>query len=301
MTVQLTIFKPISLILSCTFTVALSMWGIPSLAGDPFRSSNPHQIGDKTEAAFEALFEKGNYKEAKRYLIEANQTEASEPLSHAMRASLAYTEKDWETLKTYAKKTIETAKKMQSQDPLRGNLYLAVGHFLEGTYIFQKDGALSAVNKLQQVFQYLDAAEKKSPDDPEFNLIKGYLDLLLAVNLPFSSPEEAIKRFENYAAPNYLVNRGIAVAYRDLKQYDKALKFAEQALQATPENPELYYLKGQILRKQGNKDKNLSLLKQALSYFERALEKQEQLPEPVLKAVRYDQNKVQKEMSQLGQ
>ena len=38
-----------------------------------------------------------------------------------------------------------------------------------------------------------------------------------------------------------------AVAYRDLKEYDNALKFVDKALEIAPENPEHYYLKGQIL------------------------------------------------------
>jgi tetratricopeptide (TPR) repeat protein len=97
------------------------------------------------------------------------------------------------------------------------------------------------------VFQYLETAEKANPTDPELNLLKGYMDLILAVNLPFSSPQEAIERLETYGSPDYLVDRGIALAYRNLKQYDQALQFIDNALKATPNNPELMYLKGQIL------------------------------------------------------
>jgi len=298
---RLTASKRISLSASVALTMALSLWGSPTLAGDPFRQTNPHNIGAKTEAAFEAIFRKGNYKEAKNYLVEADRTEASEPLAYAIRASIAYTEKDWEALKIYASKTLETAEQLKESDPVRGNLYVAVGHFLEGAYIYkQQQDPVSALTKLQQVFQYLDAAEENAPEDPELNLVKGYLDLMLAVNLPFSSPEQAIDRFEQFAAPTYLVDRGLAVAYRDLKQYDKALPFAEKALEAAPENPELQYLTGQILRQQGKKNQDLELMKQAFSYYEQALAKQEQLPESILISLRHEREVLQQEMNDFG-
>ena len=304
MTARLISPKHISLVFSYAFTITLSLWGSPTLAGDPFRTTNPRNIGEKTEEAFSSIFQKGNYKKAKDYLIEAESEgkEEDEPLSHALRASLAYTEEDWDSLKNYASKTLKTAQDLVDKDPLRGNLYLAVGHFLDGTYIFEKEGAISALSKLQLVFKYLDEAEEKDSNDPELNLIKGYMDLLLAVNLPFSDPEQAIERLENYASPDYLVNRGIAVAYRDLDQYDKALKFVDQALKSTPENPELHYLKGQILRKQGRKeickeginDNNLSLIERALKYFNQAWTKSEQLPKFIVKPLKRERDKTEK-------
>lgn len=274
-------------------------WISPGLAGDPFRKTNPRPIGDKTEAAFNAIFKQGNYLEAKKLIVEATEKEPQEPLSHAMRASLAFTDQDWNTLKTYSEKTKAAAKQMQDSDPLRGNLYLAVGSFLEGTYVFQTEGAVSAIPRLQQVFQYLETAEKVNPTDPELNLLKGYMDLILAVNLPFSSPQEAIQRLETYGSPDYLVDRGIALAYRDLKQYDQALRFIDNALKATPDNPELMYLKGQILRIKGNTDKNTGSLKLALDYFNNALKKQEQLPESVKKQLNREHRKVQEEIKSL--
>jgi tetratricopeptide (TPR) repeat protein len=299
MFVGLRLTKKMALGLSLSTTLIVGGWIHPSLAGDPFRKANPRPIGDKTEAAFNAIFKQGNYLDAKKLVVEATEKEPNEPLSHAMRASLAYTDKDWETLKTYAEKTSEAARKLQSDDPLRSNLYLAVGSFLEGTYVFQTQGPVAAISRLQQVFQYLDTAEKASADDPELNLLKGYMDLILAVNLPFSSPEQAIDRLENYGSPDYLVDRGIALAYRDLKNYDKALQFMDNALKVTPENPELLYLKGQILRIQGNNRKNVSDLKQALGYFNTALKKQDQLPESVKKQLNREYRKVQEEIKSL--
>lgn len=85
-------------------------WIGPGLAGDPFRKNNPRPIGDKTEAAFNAIFKEGNYLEAKKLIVEATEKEPQEPLSHAMRASLAFTDQDWNTLKTYSEKTKEDRK-----------------------------------------------------------------------------------------------------------------------------------------------------------------------------------------------
>ncbi|MEL6786523.1 MAG: Sll0314/Alr1548 family TPR repeat-containing protein, partial [Cyanobacteria bacterium J06607_15] len=237
------------------------------------------------EKAFETIFLEGDYQAVSDDLNKAEAEEPEEPLAYAMLASLAYTERDWERIKQYADKTLETAQLLSDTDPVRGNLYLGVGHFLDGAYVYEKEGALPAINKLQQVFKYLDRAEDADPSDPELNLIKGYMDLLLAVNLPFSSPDQAIARFEKYAAPNYLVERGLAVAYRDLKDYDQALEYANRALEIAPENPEHFYLKGQILRKIGKQQKSVEILTKAVENFELALAKSDQLPEFILETL----------------
>ncbi|NJL11312.1 MAG: hypothetical protein HC908_17340, partial [Calothrix sp. SM1_7_51] len=193
------------------FSVALILSALvhPSLAADPFRTNQPRNIGDNTTAAFNAIFQQGNYSTAERILKEAISKEPNEPLAYAMRASLAYANKDWGTLDTYSEKTLEIAQKLISTDPLRGNLYAAVGHFLEGGLILARQGtaqgAPQALSRLREVYQHLDKAEAVSKTDPELNLLKGYMDLLLAVNLPFANPQDAIQRLEMNAAPRYLV------------------------------------------------------------------------------------------------
>jgi predicted Zn-dependent protease len=115
------------------------------------------------------------------------------------------------------------------------------------------------------VFENMDEAEKIDPNDPEFNLLKGYMDLILAVNLPFSNPQQAIDRLQKYAAPAYLAERGIALGYRDLDQADRALAAVDQALRGTPDNPELLYLKAQILAIQNKYPESLPFFRQALA------------------------------------
>jgi tetratricopeptide (TPR) repeat protein len=261
--------------------VLLSVWVTPTLAGDPFRDNNPRNIDDNTESAFNAIFKDGNYQQAQSFLAKAEASQPNEPLTYAMLGSLAYTNQDWDKLNGYASKTLQTAQQLSKTDPLRGNLYTAVGQFLEGTYKFKKEGPVGALSQLQKVFQSIDAAKKADPNDPELNLVTGYMDLILAVNLPFSDPAKAIDRLENYAAPKYLAYRGIAVGYRDMKQNDKAMAYVERALSVTPENPDLLYLKAQILRNQKNNS-------EALKFFNKALEKKAQLLKGNISQISYE-------------
>ncbi len=298
-----TVFARLANLAKVTFgaAFALNIWVSPSLAADPFRTNQPRNIGDKTEAAFKAVFQQGDYQTAERYLQQALSTEPNEPLAYAMKASLAYTNQDWATLDTYSKKTLDTAQKLIPSDPLRGNLYTAVGHFLEGAVILSRQGTLNgapqALSQLRQVYDNLDKAEAISANDPELNLLKGYMDLMLAVNLPFANPEQAIERLEKNAAPRYLVDRGVAIAYRDLKQYNQALDYANRALKQTSDNPELYYLKAQILKAQGKQDKNQQLMQEAIGNFDKALAKKSQLPPSLVKQIEHERGNAVKSPS----
>ncbi|PMB27230.1 Sll0314/Alr1548 family TPR repeat-containing protein [Fischerella thermalis] len=286
---------------SLAATLVLNVWVNPSVAADPFRTKEARNIGDKTEAAFKAIFQQGDYKAAEAYLQQALVSEPNEPLAHAMKASLAYTNKDWTTLDTYSKKTLEIGQKLIASDPLRGNIYTAVGHFLEGAALVRRqgtvNGATQALSKLQEVYKYLDKAEAISPNDPELNLLKGYMDLMLAVNLPFANPQQAIERLDKNAAPEYLADRGIAYGYRDLKKYNQALEYANRALKATSNNPEVYYLKAQILRGMAGKEKNQQLLQEAVINFDQALAKKSQLPASLVKQIERERRKAAQDIA----
>jgi len=268
-------------------------------AGDPFRTTNPRKIDNKTEAAFVAIFREGNYKTAREYLDQTIQNGSNEPLAYAMRASLSYDSANLEEMRTYTDKTLQAAEKLISQDPLRGNLYLAVGHFMEGAYLLKKGSYLEAVGKTGQVFDYLEAASKIDPNDPELNLLRGYLDLFLSKYTPFSQSDQVITRFEKYASPSYLKNRALTTTYRDLKNYDKAMEYMDKAIAETPENPELRYLKGQLLRIQGRANKNIGQLKESQVYFELARQKEDQLPQSVVIQVNHEYNAVKDEIQKL--
>ncbi len=262
---------------------------LPTLAADPFRantSTDPHDIGPQTENAFKAIFQSGDYAKARDYLAQAETTEADEPLVHAMLASMAYLSGDFDKLLGYAQSTQAAAETLKAADPLRGHLYSAVGTFLEGAHMLKTVGVAQgtprALAMLQTVFSEMDEAESIDANDPELNLLKGYMDLMLAMNLPFSDPEEAIERMDAHGNPAYLTQRGIAVGYRDLGEYDKAVAAVDEAIAAAPTNPELLYLKAQILNKKGGaRADSVRFFKQALTYAD-------QLPTALVKQITWE-------------
>ena len=284
------VFKRTGIAIAALTTAALlGLPGSSASAADPFRSENPHDIGDHTEAAFYAFFRQGDYVEAQQHLLVAAEAEAGEPMVQAMLASLAYLEGDLDELEAKAEQTQATASTLIAADPLRGHLYSAVGTFLEGAHLLKTQGAVrsmpTVLSMLQQVFNHLDQAERISRTDPELNVVKGYMDLLLAVNLPFANPQQAIERLESYGNPPYLTQRGLALAYRDLEQYDKALTAINKALDAAANNPELLGLQGQIYARLGQREDSLASYETALTY-------QEQLPTQIALQLQYEHCKV---------
>ena len=262
--------------------VTLTLASSPVLAGDPFRTTDDYNIGPYTEEAFEAFFKEGNYVDAREALDKALVSEADEPMVHALAASMAYLDEDWETVAAEAALTKSTAKALLDTQPLRGHIYSAVGIFMEGAHMMSTEGVArstpAALAMLQQVFSHIGEAEKIDSTDPELNLVKGFMDLMLAVNLPFSDPAEAIERLSDYGNPTYLSYRGIALGYRDLGQMTEAMDAVDQALAAAPENPELFYLKAQLHRRQSETNESVAM-------FEKALEYAEQLPSKLARKI----------------
>ncbi|MEA5464207.1 Sll0314/Alr1548 family TPR repeat-containing protein [Leptothoe sp. PORK10 BA2] len=248
----------------------LTLLSTPALAGDPFRAGADHNIGPHTEAAFEAFFKQGDYVEARAALDLAMASESDDPLVHGMAASMAYLDNDFDAVAREAALTKSTAKALLETDPLRGNIYSAVGIFMEGAHLMSTEGVArstpAALAMLQQVFGHMDEAEKIDSTDPELNLVKGFMDLMLAVNLPFSDPADAIDRLSQYGNPSYLAYRGIALGYRDLGQMSEAMEAVNQALVTAPENPELFYLKAQLHRRQEQIDDSIAMFDKALQY-----------------------------------
>jgi len=269
--------------------IILGLTSLSALAGDPFRPDDPHNIGDATEAAFEAFFYEGDYAEASTRVEAAMAAEPGEPMNYAMAAALGYLEKDFEQLEARAQQTKVAAEQLMATDPLRGHLYTAVGIFLEGAYVLQTQGIArgtpTALRMLQQVFRQLDSAEAIDASDPELSLLKGFMDLLLAVNLPFANPDQAISRLQN-GHPDYVSQRGIAIGLRDLERYDEALVAVNQALEAAPDNPDLMYLKAQILRRVADNEASLEFYQAALAYAP-------QLPESTVRQIRYEACRVE--------
>ncbi|MEB3210353.1 MAG: Sll0314/Alr1548 family TPR repeat-containing protein [Leptolyngbyaceae bacterium] len=271
--------------------IALPLLSSPVLA-DPFRTTNPRSFDPSLDAAFVEMFRNGNYVAAEELLASAS---PADPMTHAMQAAFAYLESDWDTLNTEAEQTLAAAESLVSSDPLRGNLYIAVGHFMEGAHVLSTRGTVQAtpivLSKLRLVFTHMGLAEEVDAQDPELNLIKGYMDLMIAVNLPFSSPDQAIERLQTYGSPSYLVQRGLAVAYRDLDNLDAAMDAVDRAIADAPTNPDLFYLKAQILRLRGD-------LRESLEHFDQTLEQADNYPDPLAEQIAYERCRTQNDLQE---
>jgi tetratricopeptide (TPR) repeat protein len=260
----------------------------PAVAGTkpakPNSNMMPPPAGEKTkqgsnvEKAKEAMFRDGNYVKAKQYLEAALKTEPNEPLTYAMNALYPFSAGDYEKVREYGEKTSKVAQQLVKTNSLRGNLYQGVGLAILGAYELKKanGGALGALSKLQQVFEYMDKAQKIDSNNVELNLVKGYMDLLLAVNVPFSDTKQAIDRLKN-AEPKYLALRGMYVGYRDLKEYDKANTAINAAIKLAPQNPELTYYKAQLLGIRGREQHNDNDLRESIKLFELAYQRNDRL------------------------
>lgn len=273
-------------LISASLLAALvtAVTAIPSFAADPFRTNSPREIGSETQKAFELMFKEGNYMAAVKQLDVAVRTEANEPLLYALRASTFYAKEDYLGMQVAGKRVRSNAEALKGKDNLRAYLYVAVSDLIEAGYIVKTDGISSAGRALplvQSVFDNIKKAQDIDPNDPEVNLIKGYIDMLIASVLPLSDLESALASLRQYAAPDYLKWRGIALAYRDARKPELALEAVDKAIAAAPNNPELNYLKGQVLWMQGGTG-----VPAAKKQFEIALSKAKQMNPSLLVEVR---------------
>ncbi len=277
--------RPLQLISSSLLAVFITAaTASASFAADPFRSSNPRAIGGETQKAFELMFKEGNYVAAVKQLDVAVRTEASEPLLFALRASTFYAKEDYLGMQVAGKRVRNNAEALKGKDNLRAYLYIAVSDLIEAGYIVKTEGLSSAPRALplvQNVFDNIKKAQDIDPNDPELNLIKGYIDMLIASVLPLSDLETALASLRQYSAPDYLKWRGIALAYRDARKPELALDAVNKAIASAPNNPELNYLKGQVLWMQGGS--NVPIAKKQ---FEVALSKAKQMNPSLLAEIR---------------
>jgi tetratricopeptide (TPR) repeat protein len=247
---------------------AFLVLALPTWAGDPFRTTNPRPIGKETETAFLLLFKEGNYPAGVKQVDLALRTEADEPLLHSMRAAIAYLEKDFPGMLVYANRIKDSAQKLLPKDKLRGHLYMAAGLFMEAGHTVSSQGVIKgapqAIATLQRALEEMGKAQEVDPTDPELNLIKGFMDILVASVLPLTDLETALSSLRQ-AAPDYLKWRGIAIGYRDGKKADQALEAVDKALALAPQNPELLYLKGQILWQKGSIEEAKQFYRQAVA------------------------------------
>jgi hypothetical protein len=91
---------------------------------------------------------------------------------------LAYQQEIWQALADYSSTDFSGSQALKQTDPLREIYILPLVIFMEGAHALATEGtfrgAPKALNKLEEVFTALDAAELVNPEDPELNLVRGY-------------------------------------------------------------------------------------------------------------------------------
>lgn len=255
--------------------------GGSAIAADPFRTGvAARPIGPALESAFEDFFRHGSYLNSSQKLSIAESENPKEPLVYTLQAALAYMNEQPDQMLSLAKKTASVAQAMKTQDKARSHLYLGIAQGLEGASYYLKDrdfGLVRALPNVTTMLAEIDQARKLAPTDPEVNLIVGYVEAILA-NQKMKRHEDALTSFRK-AQPSYLALRGKALVYRDAKDYPQAAAMVEKALADAPKNPELLYLKGQILALQQKPV-------EAITYFDKALSLGRQLPESTKRQIR---------------
>ncbi|MEN9224050.1 MAG: Sll0314/Alr1548 family TPR repeat-containing protein [Thermostichus sp. HHBFW_bins_43] len=270
------------------------VWGstLPVWAQDPFRSgANARPISPEVAAAFEEFFCAGRYSQSREKLEAAKAASPEEPMVYALLAALAYQEGDMQEFAQMATRTRQVATELKKTDPLRGHLYEGVGYGLEAANTVVRDGVVIGLPKalptLNQLFASIRAAQALDGSDPELNLLNGYMDLLLTYR------EKALNQFR-LAAPDYMSYRGQALAYRDMQRYEEALAAVDQAIATSCDNPELYYLKAQILVSKGAD-------REAVPLFDQALQASAQLPESLVDQIQMERDRAAQRGGLTGQ
>lgn len=276
--------------LMCGILVPASLAGLtatPARAQDPFRSgAEAREISPEVYSAFQEFFCAGRYNRSREQLDLALQASPDEPMVYALLAALSYQEGDLEAFTERGAQTLAVASELTATDPLRGHLYEAVGYGFEAANRVLQDGVVIGLPKalptLNNLFGAIRQAQKVNAQDPELNLLNGYMDLLL------TNRDKALEQFR-LAGPDYLAFRGLALAYRDLKQYDQAIDAVDQALTSGCDNPEFIYLKAQILVLQGNDA-------EAVPLFNQALEAADQLPMPLVSQIQSERDSAERRL-----
>jgi Tfp pilus assembly protein PilF len=250
----------------------------PALAQDPFRKGpDARPMGPALESAFEDFFRTGEFQKASQKLGKAQAENPNEPLVYTLQAAIAYLNGQRDKMLEMTQKTREVSQAIESKDAARSHLYRGIAQGLEGSSYYLKDGLPGipkALTYVSSMFLEIDKAKQLAPDDPEVNLLVGYINTLL------NKYDDALQEFRK-AGPPYLSYRGQALVYRDTKAYPKAQAMVDKALAAAPQNPDLLYLKGQILALQSKPS-------EAIALFDQALTIGKQLPESTKKQIRIE-------------
>jgi len=266
-------------------TVTVMSTALPVWARDPFRTAKARSIPAETATAFDTLFRDGNFQGSLPQIERAIKANDSEPLAHTMGALVAFFRQDLNGMRQSGRLVKQRAQALLSKDKLRGHTYLAIADLIESAYLFKTEGISSVPRVLpliQNVLDEMKNAQRIDPTDPELNLLKGLMDILISsvstAVIPSTDVEASLTNLRQFSAPDYLKWGGIAVAYRDAKKTTLAMEAVDKALASAPNNPVLSYFKGQIFWVKGD-------IPEARRYYLLTLSKAAQLPDQFIKDV----------------
>jgi tetratricopeptide (TPR) repeat protein len=244
-----------------------------ALAADPFRVGiKARTMGASLQSAFEDFFRDGKYQSSSQKLAKAQVENPNEPLVFTLLAATAYQNQQKDVFLLTLPKIRDASNRIATKDSARSHLYRGVAQGLEGYFL--KDSVTDLPKTLTYASSMLleiDKAHNLSPNDPEINLFVGFINMVLGKH------DEALKNFQK-AGPPYLALRGQALVYRDTKDYANAQIAVDKAIAVAQQNPELFYLKAQILVLQKNPA-------EAMKYFNQAIKLGKELPADTLKQI----------------
>jgi tetratricopeptide (TPR) repeat protein len=253
--------------------LAILLCASSALAADPFRVGfKARPMGASLQSAFEDFFRYGRYQSSDQKLTKAQAENPNEPLVYTLQAATAYQNQQKDVFLTTLPKIRAASKAIAEKDVARSHLYRGIAQGLEGYFL--KDSVTDLPKTLTYASSMLleiDKAHQLSPNDPEINLFVGFINMVLGKR------DEALTNFQK-AGPPYLALRGQALVYRDTKDYPNAQIAVDKAIAVAPKNPELLYLKAQILSLQKNPT-------EAVKYFDQAIKLGNELPEGTLKQI----------------
>ncbi len=270
---------------SAALPLAILLCANSASAADPFRVGiKARPIGSSLQSVFEDFFRYGRYQSSNQKLTMAQAENPNEPLVYTLLAATAYQNQQKGVFLTTLPKIRAASKAIAVKDVARSHLYQGIAQGLEGYFL--KDSVTDLPKTLTYASSMLleiDKAHQLSPNDPEINLFVGFINMVLGKR------DEALSNFQK-AGPPYLALRGQALVYRDTQDYANAQVAVDKAIATAPKNPELFYLKAQILSLQKKPT-------EAVKFFDRAIKLGNELPEGTLKQINKERSS---QLSQLS-
>ncbi len=280
-----------SRLLSVGLTVLVSFGASPARASnDPFRTGdNAREMTPEIAIAMNTYFCDGNFDLLSEQMEAARLSAPQEPMIYVSMAALAYLDEDYDTIGLMIDETLTAVESLKETDPLRAHIYAGAGYGMRAAHRIVTDGLASglprALPDINAMFAEFRGARRIDANDPELNYMSGFIDLMM------TRRQRALEQFDSIEYPSHMAYRAQAMALRDMDNYSDALERVDLAISTGCDNPELYYLKAQILRL-------LDRPQASIRWFERALAMSDQLPETIVEQIQYERDRTELKMNE---